>query len=212
MKESITVLLADDHTIVRQGLSLIVSQHEDIAIIGEATSGTEALAMVELHHPDVLVCDIAMPGMSGIEVARKLAAARSSTRVLFLTMQDTEEYIFEAMQVGTSGFLSKNAATEELVQAITKVAEGKEYFSESVYGKAFQALRHARKRNEIRLTPREKEVIQLLADGLSTKLIADKLNVSEFTISNHRANLLRKLEAHNVAELVRMAVEKGLVK
>jgi DNA-binding NarL/FixJ family response regulator len=208
---SITVILADDHTILRQGLHYIISQHPGIRVVGEASDGVEALELVQQHAPAVLVCDISMPRMTGIEVARSLAAGQSTTRVIFLTMQDKEEYIMQAVEAGAAGFLPKETVGEELVKAITEVAAGKEYFSHSVYNKVFKALRQVNQKTEVRLTPREKEVLLLLAEGLSTKLIAEKLFVSEYTVSNHRANLLQKLSAHNTVELIRKATEMRLL-
>lgn len=207
ISESITVILADDHDIVREGLKLILQKSTQIKIVGEASNGLEAIKLVNTLRPDVLVSDISMPLMNGIEVARTLKEQASATKVLFLTMQDKEEYIMEAMQIGALGFLPKNTVSEELVEAIQNVSQGKEFFSESVYIKAFKALRSFNKRAEIKLTPRETEVLKLLAKGMSTKMIAESLVVSEYTISNHRANLLRKLSANNVAELISKAQE-----
>lgn len=209
--DAITVILADDHTILRQGLRFIVNQHPRIQVVGEASDGVEALELVQRHQPSVLVCDISMPRMSGIEVARSLSLQQLPTRLLFLTMQDKEEYIMQAVEAGAAGFLPKETVGEELVKAIIDVGQGKEYFSPSVYNKVFKALRQTNQKTEVRLTPREKEVLTLLAEGLSTKLIAEKLFVSEYTVSNHRANLLQKLSAHNTAELVRKAIEMRLI-
>lgn len=207
----IRIILADDHTIVREGLKMILQKHAHIHLVGEASTGQEALDLVMHHQPDVLVCDISMPQMTGIEVARLLVEQKIKTSILFLTMQDKEEYIVEAMQVGAIGFLSKNTVSDELVQAIETVSEGKEFFSEAIYSKAIRALRSINQKTEIRLTPRETEVLKWLAKGLSTKMIAEKLVVSEYTVSNHRANLLRKLSANNVAELMSKAQELGLL-
>lgn len=208
---SISVILADDHGIVREGIKLILQQNASIKIVAEACNGLEAIDLVNQYKPDVLVCDISMPVMNGIEAARTLSQQGSKTHVLFLTMQDKEEYIMEAMQIGAIGFLPKGTVSEELVKAIQTVAKGKEYFSESVYSKAFKALRSLNQKVEIKLTPRETEVLQLIARGMSTKMIAEKLVVSEYTVSNHRANLLRKLSANNVAELMSKAQELGLL-
>jgi DNA-binding NarL/FixJ family response regulator len=208
---TISIVLADDHAILRQGLNFIVSQHPQIHVAGEASDGLQALQLVKQHAPDVLVCDISMPNMSGIEVARSLQQQAVATKVLFLTMQDKEEYIIQAVEAGAVGFLPKETVGEELVKAIIEVAQGKEYFSPTVYNKVFKALRQINQKSEVRITPREKEVLSLLAEGLSTKLIAEKLFVSEYTVSNHRANLLQKLSAHNTAELVRKALEMRLI-
>lgn len=209
---TISVVLADDHTIVREGLKLILQQSKNIRILAEAANGQEALHLVHAHKPQVLICDISMPVMNGIELARTLSGENTGTRILFLTMQDKEEYIMEALQIGVSGFLPKSTVSEELVEAVQTVAGGKEFFSESVYSKAFRALRAQNQKAEIRLTPRETEVLQLLAKGMSTKMIAEKLVVSEHTISNHRANLLKKLSASNVAELMNKAREMGMLR
>lgn len=209
-EKHIRVVLADDHVIVRQGTKLILEGSDGILIVGEASDGKEAIELVNDLKPDVLVCDIAMPELSGIEVARCLKGTTLNTRIIFLTMQDKEEYILEAMKAGASGFLSKSAVSEELVEAIEKVAHGKEYFTDSVYAKMMKGLREQEKRPKIHLTPREKEVLKLLCEGQSTKMIAQNLTVSEYTISNHRANLLRKLSAQNTADLIRKALELKL--
>ncbi|MDJ1505849.1 response regulator transcription factor [Xanthocytophaga agilis] len=211
MDKPITVVLAEDHSIVRQGIRLILEKDPTIQILGEASDGVQALALIKEFAPQVLVSDIAMPNLNGIELVQQINQLSIQTKVLFLSMQDKEEYIIEAMQQGVLGFLPKSTVGEELVTAIHQIAKGKEYFSESVYNTAFKAIRSLHQRVEIRLTPREKEVLQLLALGLSTKLIADRLVVSEYTISNHRANLLRKLAAQNVAELIRKASELNLL-
>jgi DNA-binding NarL/FixJ family response regulator len=211
MTPSIRVILADDHTILRQGLKFIISQHPAIRVVGEAANGLEALALMDRLTPDVLVCDISMPQMSGIELARQWQQQNGKTRIIFLTMQDKEEYIVQAIEAGVAGFLPKETAGEELVQAIAEVAQGREFFSPSIYPRVIKALRQNGQKSEIRITPREKEVLVLLADGLSTKLIASKLFVSEYTVSNHRANLLQKLSVHNTAELVKKAIELSLI-
>lgn len=211
MTPSIRVILADDHTILRQGLKFIISQHPAIQVVGEAANGLEALALMDRLTPDVLVCDISMPRMSGIELARQWQQQNGKTRIIFLTMQDKEEYIVQAIEAGVAGFLPKETAGEELVQAIAEVAQGREFFSPSIYPRVIKALRQNGQKSEVRITPREKEVLVLLADGLSTKLIASKLFVSEYTVSNHRANLLQKLSVHNTAELVRKALELKLI-
>ena len=207
MEFPLRIVLADDHTIVRQGIKLIIEQNPDIKIVGEASNGEEAFDLIQKYSPNVLVCDMSMPKMSGIELARKLTQQKCPTHILFLTMQDKDEYIVEAMKAGALGFLPKDTASEELVEAILKVAQGKEYFSGVIYNKAFNALRALDQKVEIKLTAREKEILQLLSEGASTKIIADKLFVSEHTVSSHRANLLRKMSAQNVVELIRKASE-----
>jgi DNA-binding NarL/FixJ family response regulator len=215
MNPPITIVLADDHAILRKGLKLIIEHHPAFRIVGEASNGAEALALVQQHvqqHvPQVLLCDISMPVKNGIEVAQALRELNLSTHMLFLTMQDKEEYLIEAMRLGVRGFLSKDTVEDELVKAIEKVAAGEEYYSKLIHAKAFAALRKLHQEPLIRLTPREKEILRLLAMGLNSKMIASQLSVSEYTVSNHRINLLRKFSAANVAELMRKASELSML-
>ncbi len=211
MNTPITIVLADDHAILRKGLKLIIEHHPAFRIVGEASNGAEALALVQQHVPRVLLCDISMPVKSGIEVAQAMRDLNLSTHMLFLTMQDKEEYLIEAMRLGVRGFLPKDTVEDELVEAIEKVAAGEEYYSRLVHAKAFAALRKLHQEPIIRLTPREKEILKLLAAGLNSKMIATQLSVSEYTVSNHRINLLRKFSASNVAELIRKASELSML-
>ncbi len=211
MNPPITIVLADDHAILRKGLRLIIEHHSAFRIVGEASNGAEALALVQQHVPQVLLCDISMPVKNGIEVAQALRELNLSTHMLFLTMQDKEEYLIEAMRLGVRGFLPKDTVEDELVEAIERVAAGEEYYSKLVHAKAFAALRKLHQEPLIRLTPREKEILRLLASGLNSKMIANALSVSEYTVSNHRINLLRKFSAANVAELIRKASELSML-
>ena len=211
MNPPITIVLADDHSILRKGLRLIIEHHPSFRIVGEAANGNEALALVEQHRPHVLLCDISMPQKTGLEVAQALREMNLPTHLLFLTMQDKEEYLVEAMRLGVRGFLPKDTVEDELVEAIEKVAAGEEYYSKLVHAKAFAALRKLHQEPVIRLTPREKEILRLLATGLNSKMIANELSVSEYTVSNHRINLLRKFSAANVAELIRKASERAML-
>ncbi len=211
MNPPITIVLADDHAILRKGLRLIIEHHPAFRIVGEASNGAEALALVQQHVPQVLLCDISMPVKNGIEVAQALRELNLSTHMLFLTMQDKEEYLIEAMRLGVRGFLPKDTVEDELVEAIERVAAGEEYYSKLVHAKAFAALRKLHQEPLIRLTPREKEILRLLASGLNSKMIANELSVSEYTVSNHRINLLRKFSAANVAELIRKASELSML-
>jgi two-component system nitrate/nitrite response regulator NarL len=211
MNPPITIVLADDHAILRKGLRLIIEHHPAFRIVGEASNGAEALALVQQHVPQVLLCDISMPVKNGIEVAQALRELNLSTHMLFLTMQDKEEYLIEAMRLGVRGFLPKDTVEDELVEAIERVAAGEEYYSKLIHAKAFAALRKLHQEPLIRLTPREKEILRMLASGLNSKMIANELSVSEYTVSNHRINLLRKFSAANVAELIRKASELSML-
>lgn len=211
MQTPLRVILADDHDILRQGLKLIIQSAPAIEVVGEAADGPEAIALTLKLLPDVLVCDIAMPTLSGIEVARQLAAHKARTRILFLTMQDKEEYLIEAMRVGVKGFLPKKTVGDELIEAIGRVAAGGEYYSRLVHEKAFTALRKLYEEPDVRLTPRETEILKLLAAGLNSRMIAHQLSLSEYTVTNHRTNLLRKFNAGNVAELIRKATGLSMI-
>jgi DNA-binding NarL/FixJ family response regulator len=211
METPVRVILADDHDILRQGLKLIIQSAPSIEVVGEAADGPEAIALTLKLLPDVLVCDIAMPTFSGIEVARQLAAHKVRTRILFLTMQDKEEYLIEAMRAGVKGFLPKKTVGDELIEAIGRVSAGGEYYSRLVHEKAFTALRKLYEVPDIRLTPREREILKLLAAGLNSRMIAHQLSLSEYTVTNHRTNLLRKFNAGNVAELIRKATGLSMI-
>lgn len=211
MDSVITVVLADDHAMVRQGFRRILEEQSRIRVVGEAANGQQALELVLAHQPTVLVTDIVMPVMSGFDLADRVRELNLPTRTLLLTMHEDSEYVLRAVRAVVAGFVSKSAVAEELVAAVLEVAHGGEYFERSIYLKAFEAIRTLASEEPVRISPREREVLQLLAGGLSTKLIADKLNLSDHTVSNHRINLLRKFSVHNTAELIRKASEMQLI-
>lgn len=210
MEKNIRVVLADDHAILRQGMRYLFN-NTPILVVGEASNGDEAIALVEDKMPDVLVCDIHMPGTDGIKASKILKEKGIRTKILFLSMHDSEEYVMQALNVGASGFLSKDTVEDELLEAVKSISRGGEYFSKDIYAKIVKIMREPKKEPAYKLTRREKEVVQCLMEGLSTKQIADKLCVSEHTVSNHRANILNKLKVVNTAQLIVKVVEEKLV-
>lgn len=198
---------------VRQGFKLILEQHPRIRVVGEADNGRQALDLVTGHQPTVLVTDIVMPLMSGFELADRVRELKLPTRTLLLTMCEDNESVLMGVRAMVAGFVCKSAVADELVAAVLQIAQGGEYFEKSIYLKAFEAIRAlASEEQPVGISPREREVLQLLADGLSTKLIADKLHLSGHTVSNHRISLLRKFSVHNAAELIRKASELNLIR
>jgi len=210
----IRILLADDHTLVRAGFRSLLEHLPGVKVIAEAADGREALRLVEAERPDVVFMDISMPGMRGLEAAARITKEYPQTRVVMLSMNATEEYVLEALRVGASGYLLKNADATELELALKAVLRGETYLSPAV-SKHVVADYRRRVGTEPspveRLTPRQREVWQLIAEGHSTKEIARKLDVSVKTVETHRMQLMKQLEVHDVAGLVRYAIRVGLV-
>jgi DNA-binding NarL/FixJ family response regulator len=213
----INVFLADDHHLVREGISLLLEQEPDIAVIGQAADGEEAIASIGRLKPDIVILDISMPGVNGIEAARRVIAGGFKGKIIVLTQFDKEEYVRKAIQVGASGYLLKDSLKSEVIEAIRKISNGEIYVSSSIsrilVDEYLQQLKRKQITREIpELTPRETEVLTLIAGGLSSKQIADKLFLSIRTIDFHRANITEKLGIHDVAGLTRFAIKHGLVK
>lgn len=214
MDEKITVVLADDHSIVRKGISLVLENDDQIEIIGQASDGKEAIEMVEQLNPQVLVADISMPELNGIELTKLVISKELSTHILILSTHFEEEYILKSFDAGASGYLPKDADEDEVISAIRTISKGEVYYTPEVSQILAQSVikKHKKELGENKeLTEREVEVLQLVVDGLSNKEIADKLFISVRTVDTHRRNLMEKLEAKNTAELVRKAFEKKLV-
>jgi DNA-binding NarL/FixJ family response regulator len=212
----LTILLGDDHLIVRQGLRKILEEREDWEVVAEAGDGREAVSQALALQPNVAVIDISMPLLNGIEVTRQITRRAPEVRVLILSMHADEAYITRAFQAGASGYLLKDSADVDLIQGIAAVAAGKSYFSPTVarvmlddYVKQLSG-RGLADRYET-LSEREREVLQLVAEGHSNKEIADLLSVSPSTVETHRAHVLQKLDLHNTAELVLFAVRRGVI-
>ena len=208
-----TILVADDHQIVRQGLKRLLSKRGDFSIVAEASDGEQAVEIAGRKQPDVVLMDISMPRLSGIDATRRIAAGGRS-KVLALSMHDTQSYVEEALRAGAAGYVHKNASAEDLFNAIDAVRTGESYLSPTVTQQVVDAIARPGERPASAvsaLTQREREVLKLIADGLSSKEIAAQLGVSLKTIESHRANLMDKLDIHKVSGLVRFAVRAGLV-
>ncbi|MCB8928427.1 MAG: response regulator transcription factor [Ardenticatenaceae bacterium] len=212
----IKLVLADDHAVVRSGLRMLLQAQPDIEIVGEAESGKEALAQVLRLQPDVILMDIQMPGMNGIEATRQIKEAGEDTAVLALTMHEDDQYFFEMLQAGASGYLPKRAAPDELVHAIRTVSRGEVFLYPSLATRLVQSYLGGDGGGDAvtlvsDLTPREQEVLVLIAEGLTNPEIADKLVISVKTVDRHRENIMRKLNLHSRIELVKYAIRHGLI-
>ncbi|MPZ20354.1 MAG: response regulator [Luteitalea sp.] len=212
----IRVLVADDHTIVRQGLVSLLQAEQEIEVIGQAADGLEAVAQAAALRPDIVVLDITMPRLSGLDAARRIREAQPQCRILVLTMHDDEEYVLKMTRVGASGYIVKDGAAAELIEAIRSLAAGRTYFAGRVPrlpGAALGTNAHAT--NNVHplasLTNREREVFQLVAEAKTNPQIAKLLGLSPKTVDNHRTRLMEKLGIHSTAELVRFAARHGLL-
>ncbi|MFN2291447.1 MAG: response regulator [Anaerolineae bacterium] len=208
------VLLADDHTLVRAGFRAILEALPDVHVVAEAGDGREALRLIEQHQPNVALMDIAMPGLNGLEAAGRVSEAYPHVRVIILSMHANEEYVIRALQSGAVGYLLKDASPGELDTALHVAAQGQTYLSPQVSGHVAEYVRRAGESDDCafdRLTPRQREVLQLVAEGHTTQSIAHKLGLSVKTIETHRSNLMKCLGIHDIAGLVRYAVQKGVV-
>jgi DNA-binding NarL/FixJ family response regulator len=211
---TIRVLIADDHTLVRAGIRALLQDLEGVEVVAEAGDGREALALVEAHRPDVLLTDIAMPLMTGLELAGRVVHDFAATKVIILSMHASEEYACRALQVGAAGYLLKDSGLAELEIAVRAVARGETYLSPAVskHVIADYLQRTGGVSSELnRLTLRQREVLRQIAEGKTTKAIARGLGVSVKTIETHRTQLMGRLEIHDVAGLVRFAIRIGLV-
>ena len=212
----VTVLLVEDHTIVRKGLRSLLSTEEDIEVIGEAENGREAVNFVEKHRPDIVVMDISMPLLNGMEATKQIKKRFPKTSVLILTMHANEEYIFEIIRAGASGYIVKKAAPEELIMAIQAVSRGEKFFSPMVSTKIVDELLKTGisghdEPSHPSLTCREREVLQLIAEGHTNREIAEILFVSVRTVDAHRSHIMEKLDLHSAADLTRYAIQKGII-
>lgn len=210
------VLLADDHAIVRRGLRSLLETEPGLSVVGEAADGLEALRLCSETHPDILIVDIGMPKLNGIDVAERAQKFERPPRTLILSMHSDESYIIRALAAGARGYLLKDATDEDLLPAVRTVAAGKPFFSPAVTAVLVEDyVRRLQQRgltdSHHLLTDREKEVLQLLAEGRSNKEVATLLDLSLSTVETHRANLMQKLNLHNTAEIVLYAVRKGII-
>ena len=211
---SMRVVLADDHTLFRAGLRALLEQLPDVQVVAEARDGREAVHMVETHHPDLVLMDIAMPGLNGLEATRRLVKAFPAIRVLILSMHKSEEYVWQALRAGAVGYLLKDAELAELALALTAVTRGETYLSPPISKHLIREYVQRVGGEETtleRLTPRQREILQLIAEGYTTKAIAQRLGLGVKTVETHRSQMMERLGIHDIAGLVRYAIRMGIV-
>jgi len=213
----IRCLLVDDHTLFRQGVRRLLETESDFEIVGEAGGGGDAIEKARELRPDVVLMDIGMPGLSSFEAARQIKKNQPETRILFLTMYEDEDYLVQGVEIGASGYVLKDAPTQQLLTAVRDVYQGGKYISPRVLGKLVDDLRSRVRDTKMRpristLTPRERETLKMLAEGNSVKEIAILLGLSVKTVEAHKFNLMRKLDIHNKAQLVTYAIDKKFIK
>jgi two-component system, NarL family, response regulator LiaR len=216
--QKIKILFADDHAIVRDGLRSLFKSDPGFSIVGEAADGAEAVKLVAKWRPDVAVLDISMPNVNGIEATAMIKENYPETKVLILTIHENEEYIRELILAGADGYVLKNAEKKEIFDGVRTVAAGSTFFSASVSKALLEGLvRSTRNRvpfqltNEAKLTKRETEVLRLIAEGMTSKQIAERLSLSVTTVNSHRTNMMKKLNIHEIVGLVKYAIQKSLI-
>ncbi len=212
----IRILLADDHTIVRDGLRALLEKQPDMTVAGEAADGREAVSIAEQNAPDIVVMDIAMPNMNGIEATRRILAAHPSTGVVILSMHQDESYVLRSLKAGARGYLLKDSLRSDVVDAIRSVAQGRSFLTRKVSRLLQEDYIRQMERRGVEdsyelLTDREREVLQLVAEGRTNKEVAQILNIGLTTVETHRTHILQKLGLHSVPELILYAVRKGII-
>ena len=215
--QKITVLLADDHNLVRQGFRAVLETEPDIAIVGEAATGRQAVQLARKLRPDVVLMDIAMPLLNGLEATRQIIKELPGTKVLVLSSYNDDEYVHQLTEAGAAGYLLKEAVVADLVKAIREATKGRAFFSPAISKRLMDHYRETvvkgkpvRKRTDL-LSPREAEVLQLIAEGNANKNIAAELNLSIKTVERHRQRLMNRLGIHDIAGLTRYAISKGII-
>jgi DNA-binding NarL/FixJ family response regulator len=214
--KKIGVLLADDHTLIRAGLRMVVEAQSDLSVVGEANNGREAVAMAAALKPDVVVMDIGMPSLNGIEAAREIRKTLPDTQIVMLSMHSDEGYVLRALKAGAKAYLLKDSAEADLARAIRAAAAGKSFFSPAVGQVLLEDYMRKLQRTGAEdsyelLSPREREILQLVAEGKSSKEIATLLNLSVYTVETHRAHVMQKLNLRGIPELILYAVRKGII-
>lgn len=212
----VRILLADDHTVVRKGLRLLLENEPGFQVVADAATGREAVSLAEQHEPEVVVMDIAMPILNGIEAARQIGAKLPHSAIVFLSMHADESYVLRALKAGARGYLLKDSAEQDLIQAVRSVSEGKAFFSPAISKMLVEDYMRQMQERKVEdsyelLTTREREILQLLAEGKNNKDVAGLLNLSLYTVETHRANIFQKLNLHSGAELILYAIRKGVI-
>jgi DNA-binding NarL/FixJ family response regulator len=213
---NIRVLLADDHIIMRKGLRLLLERQPNITVVGEASNGRECVELAQAEKPDVIVMDLAMPNLNGIEAARQIVSQNPNVAVAVLSMHSDESYVIRALKAGARAYLLKDSAESDLLGAIKALSDGKSFFSPAISRLLVEDYMRQLERKGIEdsyelLTTREREILQLLAEGKSNKEVATMLNLSLYTVETHRTHILQKLNLHTVPELILYAVRKGII-
>lgn len=212
---TISVLLADDHHVVRQGLRVLLESTPEFSVVGETGDGLEVVDLVERLNPDVLVVDVMMPGLNGLEVTRRASKAAPQTGIVVLSMYGNEAYVQEALRNGAVGYVLKNASTADLIHAVREAAAGRRYLGPPLSERAIEAYVQKAKETTLdmyeTLTAREREVLHLTAEGLSNTEIAARLFLSPRTVEAHRANLMHKLDLHTQTDVIRYALQRGII-
>jgi len=216
MKKQFSIVIAEDHTILREGLNALLSSQSDLKVVGEAGDGLEAIRCVRNHSPDMVLLDLSMPRMTGLDAIKAIKKANAQTKIIVLTVHRAEEYLLATLRAGADGYVLKEAHSTELLTAIRHVLAGRQYLSPSIPGTMIERLLEGEKASTIRsawetLTQREREILKLVAEGYRNKEIADLLCISVKTVEKHRANLMEKLDLHDAASLTALAAEKGLI-
>jgi DNA-binding NarL/FixJ family response regulator len=213
MQDALRVLIAEDHALVRAGFRALLQNIPRVQVVGEARDGPEALHLIETERPDIVLLDITMPHLSGIEVATRATKQFPQIRIIVLSMHAAEEYVWEALHAGAKGYLLKDSNTVELRLAIEAVARGELYLSPAIskYVVAGYVQRNGETTQFDQLTPRQREILQLIAEGYTTHAIAGMLNISAKTVETHRAKLMERLDLHDVTAIVRFAIRRGLL-
>ena len=214
--EKIRILIADDHTIFRQGLKMLLEQEDDMEVVGEAGNGSETLDLVKKIKPEVLLLDIAMPEMDGVQVAQELKKILPEIKVIVLTTHAEDQFIFEFLKLGVSGYVLKDSASQELIYSIRKSKDGMAFIDPSISKKVMEKFTQVTggKKDFVdygKLSDREKEILQLVTEGNSNKEVAQKLYISPKTVENHKANIMKKLNIHDRIALTKYALRLGLI-
>jgi DNA-binding NarL/FixJ family response regulator len=213
----VRILLADDHELVRKGLRLLLERQADLEVVGEAGDGREAVRLAEQLTPDLVIMDIAMPQLNGLDAAAQILRREPRIQVIFLSMHSDEAYLARALNAGAKGYLLKDSAEADLLRAVETVAQGRPFFSPAITATLLEDYMRQLQQRGVQdtydlLTDREKEVLQLLAEGKSNKDVATLLNLSPYTVETHRTHIMQKLNLHNTAEIVLYAVRKKIIR